>query len=289
MYRKASESLVSFLDNYDAERALTKESLRQYAYAVKSIESWSGRGMQTSDLKPEVFNNWLRDLSEKDLSPSTVACRRRHLLALWRAAAESGKAEEPPRRLRKAKVPWIAPRAWTVDEVRAILATCSTLKRNRPGQMPRGEWWSLAVRIAWETALRSGDLMRLRADAFDRTGLGVVTQSKTSRPVVVRLSESTLGLLQKSLQNHPRKLALPWGASKESFRRQFQLIVKNAGVRPGTWKWLRRSSATDVEKACPGAGAAHLGHAHGSTIAARHYLDPYIIGSPHVMPTMLDN
>jgi integrase len=287
MYGQA-KSVAQFVDQYDLERGLKKESARQYKTVARHISRWAGRELGVHEINPDVFNRWLRDLQETTVSPATVANRRRHLLALWRAAADHGLAEEPPRRLRPAKVPYSPPRAWTVDEIKTLLATCRRLRRTRKGKMPRSVWWSLAVKVAWESGLRLTDVLRLRCDHIQPDGLVVMGQSKTGRPIVFRLSESTIALLNESLQTHPRKLVCPWTATKESFRRQFALIVRRAGIRKGSWKWIRRSSATDVEKACPGAGAAHLGHAHGSTIAARHYLDPYIIGAPRVQPTSLD-
>lgn len=289
MIRAADTALRDFVDAYDLQRGLTKEAARQYRYAAKSMDEWAGRAVAVSELSPDLFNRWLRDLQDEGrLSPATVACRRRHALALWRAAADDRLVEEPPRRLRPAKVPYTPPRAWTVDEVREILATCGKLRRTRKGKMPRAEWWSMAVRIAWDSGLRLSDLLRLKAIDIQPDGRAVVTQSKTSRPVFVTLSPATMEALKASMAAHPRKLICQWDSSRESFRKQFAVIVRRAGVRKGTWKWIRRSSATDVERSCPGAGAAHLGHAHGSDIAAKHYIDPYIVGSSRVAPTPID-
>lgn len=289
MYRRAEKSIVEFVDEYDLERGLVKEAARQYRYAAKSISEWAGRDLCVHELDADTFNRWVRALSEGHLSPSTVANRRRHLLALWRAAADRNLADEPPRsrRLRPVKVPYAPPRAWTVDEIRELLATCSRLRRTRKGKVQRSVLWSLALRVAWESGMRLTDVLRLRVDEIQPDGLAVTGQSKTRRPIVFRLSEPTLALLRDSLATHPRPLVVPWTSTKESFRRQFALVVKRAGVRKGSWKWIRRASATDVEKACPGAGAAHLGHAHGSAIAAKHYLDPYIIGTQRTAPTAL--
>jgi integrase len=249
------------------------------------MNDWAKNNMTVEELCSDTINRWLRDIQARHLSPNTVANRRRHMLALWRAAADGGLCEEPPRRLRPVKVPYQAPRAWTVDEVQAVLDVCKKLRRTRKGKMPRCVLWVLAVRIAWESGMRFVDVVRLRLDDIQPDGLVILGQSKTSRPTIFRLSEATLLLLKESLVQHPRAFACPWASSKESFRRQFAVVVRRAGVRKGTWKWIRRSSATDVEKTCPGAGASHLGHAHGSTIAAKHYIDPYILGSPTVRPT----
>jgi integrase len=288
MFRRADSSVFQFVEAYDLERGLTKEAARQYRYAAKSVSDWAKRPVGVHELEPDLFNRWLRDIQSSHLAPNTVANRRRHLLALWRAAADKGLCQEPPRRLRPAKVPYTPPRAWTVEEVRQLLAVASKLKRTRKGNVPRNVWWSLAVRISWETGLRLVDILRLRCDEVQPDGVMALGQSKTGRAIVCRLTPATVEMLRESLVAHPRKMICPWAKSAETFRSQFKRIVAKAGVRNGSWKWIRRASATDVEKGCPGAGAVHLGHAPGSAIAARHYLDPYIIGAPRTAPTSLD-
>lgn len=288
MYRRASIALLDFVMEYDLERGLKPEAARQYRVAVESVNKWAGRPLVADELEPDLFNRWVQHLQAGKNAPATIANRRRHLLTLWRAAADRGMCQDPPRRLRPARVPYTPPRAWTVDEVKRLLEVAGTLRRTRQGKMNRATFWTLAIRIAWESGLRLGDALKLNAADIQPDGMVVMAQSKTSRPVVFRLTEKTRAMIEQSMQGRARAAVLPWPSTREAFRKQFALIVKKAGVRRGTWKWLRRSSATDVERLCPGAGAPHLGHARGSTIAARHYIDPYIVGAPLVAPTPLD-
>ncbi len=80
--------------------------------------------------------------------------------------------------------------------------------------------------------------------------------------------------LRASLVRCPRELVTPWLGSHETFSDQVRTLVRRAGVRPGTWKWVRRTSATDVEIQEPGAAPRHLGHAPGSKVAYASYVDP---------------
>jgi hypothetical protein len=66
--------------------------------------------------------------------------------------------------------------------------------------------------------------------------------------------------LRATLEVCPRSLVCPWPASGETFRDQVERLVHRAGVRPGTWKWIRRGSGTDVELQARGAGHRHLGN-----------------------------
>ena len=75
-----------------------------------------------------------------------------------------------------------------------------------------------------------------------------------------RLSPSTLAALRASLEACPRKLVCPWPTSPETFRDQMTRLVAKAKIRPGTWKWIRRGSGSDVELQAPGLGHRHLGN-----------------------------
>jgi integrase len=109
-------------------------------------------------------------------------------------------------------------------------------------------------------------------------GTTTIIQAKTGRPVSVVLSPGTLEALRVSLAACPRLLVCPWPASQETFTAQVRVLVRRAGIRAGTWKWLRRASGTDVEVQRPGAGSVHLGHAPGSRVFAESYGDPEILG-----------
>jgi integrase len=224
------------------------------------------------------------------VAPNTVRSKRSHVLIMWRAAADDGLCQLPTRRVRPVNVPWKAPVAWTRDEVESLLAACSGLKRGHRCGLRRSEWFELAIRVAWDLGLRWEDQMaRLEVRLVGPDGTVALQQGKTGRIVLCTLSEPTLAAIRASVEAHPRKLVTPWPCSHETFCSQFKRLVKAAGVRPGTWKWLRRASATDVEIQCPRAASAHLGHTPGSMIAERSYIDPTLVRSarPAVLPRPL--
>jgi integrase len=145
----------------------------------------------------------------------------------------------------------------------------------------------LAVRVAWDTGLRWGDLTALRVDQITEGGLVRLQQSKVRRSLLCRLSPSTWALAQQSVWSCPRGVLLPWTCSHETFGQQVAHLVRLAGIRPGSWKWLRRGSATDVELAEAGSATAFLGHRPGSRVAATNYLDPEILGVNRRLPREL--
>jgi integrase len=281
--------VVDYVRVYATTHQLEAETIRQYVMTAERLEEWAGGVVMLTDLNELLLSAWLRDYAAT-VKPATVRAKRTQLMALWRSAADEYLCDPPTRRVRSARVPWEPRRAWTIDEVNAMVRAAAGLRRSPAGGMPRAEWFDLAIRVAWDSGLRWGDLIRLRT-ADVHGNVVVVSQHKTRRPVCGRLSPSTVAILEDSLRRYPRDLVAPWAASHETFNSQVRRLVARAGIRPGTWKWLRRGSATDVEIQAPGQGLAarHLGHAPGSRVAEIHYLDPAVVAAhtPIVSPREL--
>lgn len=268
-----------FVEWYARSHEVEPGTVYQYRVTADRLDDWAGGAVFLDELDELVVSAWLRDYATT-VRPATVRSKRAQLMALWRAAAAEHLCNPPTRRVRVARVPWTPPTAWTLSEVRQLLQAAATLQRWHPSGMRRAEWWDLAIRMAWDTGLRWGDLVRLRVtDVHD--GAVVVRQSKTRRPHCGRLATSTVAVLRCSLERHPREVLCPWVASRVTFTAQVRRLVSLAGIRPGTWKWLRRGGATDVEAQSPGHGhgARHLGHAPGSKVAALHYVDPAVVAA----------
>lgn len=261
---------------YSLLRDVRPETLRQYTMAADLFERWAGRPVPLAELDEPSVSAWLRDYAAQ-AAPATVRSKKTMILALWRAAADDGLAEEPSaRRVRRVRVPAQAITAWTREEVGRLLEAAAGLPRRHPCGLPRATWFDLAIRVAWDSGLRWGDLVALRVDAVRPDGACTVVQGKTGRPVTFRLSRATLEALAASLEACPRALVCPWPASHETFNAQVRLLVKKAGVRAGTWKWIRRGSGSDVEAQVDGGGHRHLGNTRA--VFDRSYGDPSIIG-----------
>ena len=91
-------------------------------------------------------------------------------------------------------------------------------------------------------------------------------QHKTGGIASGRLHGSTIDALQRLGTDPP----CAWPRRSEAFCRQFARLVAAAGVRPGTFRWLRRSSGSYVEAEHPGQGHRHLGHS-SPEVFRRHY------------------
>lgn len=287
MFRRAGPSTIGeFARGYALWRDVRPKTLCQYQIAADLFERWAGGPVRLDQLDEASVSAWLRDYAA-EVAPATVRSKRVQLLALWRAAAEDGLCDPPVRRVRSVRVPAQVVEAWTQEEVERLLEACRRLPRRHRCGLRRAVWWDLAIRVAWDSGLRWGDLVRLPVAAVRPDGACTVVQGKTGRAVTFRLSGATLEALAASLRACPRDLVCPWPASQETFGSQVRVLVRLAVVRPGTWKWLRRGAATDVEAQQPGAATEQLGHRPGSRIAWESYIDPTIAGRRGVVPRPL--
>lgn len=287
MFRKAGpETLSAYArQGYSLLRDVRPSTLRQYVIAADLVERWAGRPVRLDELDEQSVSEWLRDYSST-VEPATVRGKKNMILALWRAAADDGLASEPlGRRIRKTRVPQKPVVAWTKAEVEQLLEACRGLPRRHRCGLRRSAWFDLAVRVAWDSGLRWGDLIEVPVSAIRPDGSASWTQSKTGKVIGFTLSPSTMEALRASLTACPRDLVCPWPASHETFGDQVERLVSRAGIREGTWKWIRRGSGTDVELQSRGAGHEHLGNTRAVFDAS--YGDRAIIGRQAPTPREL--
>lgn len=270
---------------YSLLRDVRPSTLRQYTIVADLFERWAGHPVLLEQLDERSVSEWLRDYAANH-QPATVRGKKNMILALWRAAADDGACDHPVgRRVRRVTVPQKVVTAWTRDEVEDLLLAAAKLPRMHKCGLRRSEWWPLAIRIAWDSGVRWADQVALPISSITPEGFCSWTAAKTGRVVSFRLAESTMQALAASLVRCPRALAIPWPSSRETFLRQVDLIVEKAGIRKGTWKWIRRGSGTDVELQQEGAGHRHLGNSRA--IFEASYGDQGIIGRRIPVPREL--
>lgn len=263
-------------ESYGLVRGVKAATVRQYVIAADLFERWAGSPVRLDEIDERSVSEFLRDYAEK-VAAATVRAKRVALLALWRAASDDGLCDDPVgRRVRRCSVPESVVEAWTKAEVEKLLETAGSLKRQHSSGMPRSEWWQLAIRVAWDSGLRWADQVAVQVQAVRPDGTVSVRQNKTGKLSTFTFSPSTMQALHESLQRCPRHLVIPWDASGETFRDQVTRLVAKAGIRAGTWKWIRRGSGTDVELQEKGAGHKHLGNT--AAVFDRSYGDKAIIG-----------
>jgi len=286
--RSGPSTLLKYAEEgYSLLRDVRPSTLNQYRIVARLFETWAGAPVLLEQLDEKSVSEWLRDYSAT-AAPATVRGKKNMIMALWRAAADDGLCDLPVgRRVRRCTVPRRAVTAWTYEDVQQLFVAAGGLPRAHKCGLRRSEWWQLAIRVAWDSGIRWSDQVCLPVSAVTPSGAVSWSQGKTGRIVAFRLAPSTLEALRASLAACPRSLVLPWPASQETFTDQVKRLVAKAGIRPGTWKWIRRGSGSDVERQQEGAGSVHLGHAPGSRIFQDSYADLTICGRPVPAPREL--
>ena len=280
------QTLRDYLPAYALTHPLSAQALRQYGIAVALLDRWAGHAVRLDELDAQTVSAWLAHYSQT-VKPQTARSKRRQILALWRSAVDDGLADPVAlmRRVRPVRCPHVPPVAWTLDEINRLIAACAHIPRWHRCGLRRSEWWALAIRVAYDSGLRWEDQMsRLTVDHITPDGYIAWQQHKTGRVVVSRLAPKTMDALAASLKRCPRKLVTPWMGSHETFSDQVRTLARKAGIRAGTWKWIRRAGATEYEIQEPGAAARHLGHAPGSNLAYTSYVDPAIVAAHRSNP-----
>lgn len=253
----------------------------QLRTSIASWEAFAGRPIGISDFCDEPLNRYL-DWLREHRAPDTTRTRRGNLLILWHFAWEEGLIDLPPRKVRRLRPIARQPVAWTLDEVRRLIEESTKL----PGRfwrsaIRRAPWWESLIRCGYDTSLRLGDLLRLRA-AEIRPQMTLV-QHKTRRSVCVALRPATISAIDQTLADEPRDVVWPLWGTEETFFKHLRKLVAGSGIRPGTFRWIRRTAITQLEKIAPGRGTQLAGHAARST-TEQWYLDRSQLAAPPLPP-----
>ena len=266
--------LLGFSFEYALEQGLKGEAAKHLQRTAREFSAFLGRDADFPDLQDHLVNQWLATFDGLR-KPITISNKRRQILTLWRAAFERRLLDRLPTRVRRMRLPEAVPHAWTLEEVQSLRSAANTLPGNfRLTKIPRSDWMTAFVDFEWDTALRLGDALSVeRTDIWPGNYL-VIVQQKTGHSHKCCLSERTMRSLERT-GFQKRSLLFPLWADRSHFYKLFRQLRALAGLGTGSSKWLRRSSATYVEKRQPGAAMRHLGH-RTPGLAYKHYVDPGI-------------
>lgn len=264
-------TIRSFLESVLLERDCTPSHAASLRYRVDVYGVHLGRLATLEDLAPDAVNSWVKSLQEcGKYQPRTVKHFRDAILFLWRNAFERGDVEVPPYRVRQIKIPQEIVRAWTIDELRQLVASVVILRGCVPETaIRRVDWFRAYIYTAYCTGLRRCDLMHWARWEDVSNEILTVVQKKTGYVVSRRLTRQSL----EALELLPgRDFILPWPGDRRRFYESFHRLVRSAGIRPGGPKLLRRTAGSIVERDRPGSGGMFLGH-RDPAMFDRHYHD----------------
>ncbi|HEX3999715.1 MAG TPA: hypothetical protein VHX65_14280 [Pirellulales bacterium] len=256
--------LCDFVAIYERGRDLRPRSIEQYRNVASLLSRHLRRPARIADLNSDTLNAFIAGELER-VSRESARSYRRSLLVLWRDAFERGILTEYPRRVRAIKVPARIIDGYDVEQLGKLLDTAANLDGVWWRTMiERRHWWYAFILTAWNTGLRLGDLLAVEHGQInsqpDGSGRLSVVMSKTGRVINRQLPPTNVAAIDRCIASGlPRKLCFPMGGSRNALLGEFRCIAAAAGLR-GTLRWIRRGSASEVERLCRGAGRLHLGH-----------------------------
>lgn len=266
-------TLTDYLARYSLSHDVTASTIEHYKWVVRSFERLAGP-VELDSLSGDDVNRWLANLKQTGRSAWTIKQRKVSLLVLWRSAWQDGLAP-PIQPVRRLKPLHHDPQAWTLDEVRLLLATAEADKR-------RPLFWASLIRAGYDSGLRLGNLLALRIDQV--SGVMRMRQVKVGAHVAVQLRSETLQAIAAHVAGRPPSdLVWPLWGRREALYRAFRRLVASAGIRRGTFRWLRRTAATQTERVSPGSATALLGHSSRST-TEQWYIDRSQLAKPPLPP-----
>lgn len=277
---------------YRLEREVKDSSVQQLSCTVSLLTQYLGRPATLDDLNDDTINRWVEWMTITPSkrgghrSRSTVATQRNNAVLIWNYAWESERIDRQPRRVRKVKRPRTLPEAWTEKQMAQWLAGCSQITGMVAAcQAPA----KLVIRcyslLAWDTAARTCDLLKLKRSEISSEGAVVIYQEKTGYPVLCRLRPETMAAVDELCRLSGKDTILPF--KRETLLRHWNKVKAVTGL-DGTPKKIRKSRATSAEQRDRGSAPVILGHVPGSTIAYRHYVDRLQILPDPGLPPAID-
>ena len=273
-------TLTTFFNDFYRPLKLRGRSLntiRLYWNTVKQYEKFLGRPATIEeDLNDLQVSRYLEHRS-RERSPFTSEKERNQLCALWRCAADRRLIDMRPC-IPVTPIPIRVPTAWSIEQLKALLATAKVLP-GKVGDVPARVWWTALVQVLWQSAERIGAIMSV--DKFDYTRPMILVRAEHrkggKRDKLFTFTDPVCDLLDVLVKSGNGPKLFAWPRGYEYLWNRFGKIVKAAGLEGGRrnkFHQLRRSAATHYA-ARGGDPTALLDHS--SPRITRAYLDPRFI------------
>lgn len=261
-------TLRGALENYLLYHDLAAGSVDWYRRIVSVFAGWAGRDVPVAEFTGEQISRLILAKQAAGRSPYYLRSLRNGLCAVMHDLRGDG----PRERVRGVRCPPLDPDGWTASEVERLIAVgCQAMP---PASRER---WQLCIALAYYTGLDRVDIERLEQKHFAANGALLYRRRKTG-------SAPTGGVpmdLLAAIRARGKGPICRMGISPEWFRRVFARIVARAGLF-GTFKKLRKSSGSSVERQEPGRGHRHLGNTRA--IFERHYDCRRLSQGPPTLP-----
>lgn len=276
-------------------RITSRTTKNHYECTIRRLRKFLGREPVLSDLSDATCIRFMRwYLEQYEVEPQTVNQRMQHVKALWSWCARERFVEKWPNfhKLPESKP---LPRAWTIDQIKALFRAC----RSTSGFVtciPAGEWWLNLHRFAWESGERIGGILNAHWEDFavDRCMIEIPAKYRKGKVkgMMYFLSEElTADLVAMRPGDEP--LLFPWFADDDTFYNHLTNILKRAGLptdRRSKMHRMRRSFASHLE--ANGGNATDAMKHSSRKITDDSYLDESIVNRTpayKLLPSLTDD
>lgn len=260
-------TLSDAVKHYCLLRPLEPKAEYQIRHSVDLLQRWAARPLRLEELTETLLSEFVKSLESK-LSRRSVINHRANCLSVWNAAADAGLCEYPrPRLVRRLKKPKPRPKAWTLEELRRVLAAAESLDGVTARGIRRCVYFPCLIHVGYETGLRRLDLWRLKRDDVASDGRVSILQHKTGEQQICQLTPQTA----ERFFGIPGREPLAWPSNEKTYYAIWKRLCAAANVPHGATHCVRRTGATHLHLRDPEAVQQYLGHA---TPEMRwHYID----------------
>jgi integrase len=237
-------SITPLLDSYLLAHELKPSSERWYRVVARIYERRAG------ELTADNISRFLAALQTAGRSADYRKGLRNCLVALLRFKGDSGK-------VRPVKLTTLQHAVWDTHDISRLLRAVDAALSKESERV----YWRTLIQAAYWSGLSQCDLHKLEKRHIQNDGTVRGERCKTGKPFLTYIPPELVAHVASGT-------IWPLRTSREYFRRTFRKIVAAAGLI-GSFKTLRKSSGSSVERLHPGQGHRHL--ANSRAIFERHY------------------
>ncbi len=256
-----------------AKISLRPATVRQIELVLSLWGQQLGRAPVVADLTTATIRVYLAWQAARTKA-ATVNSKRAILIALWNVAADEGlTAPAEPRRIRRLPANPVPPQAWSIEQVRSILAAVESLQWESIAGIDAKDWFRAFCLTAYCTGERRGALLAVAPSAVDSDRGTIAFWSRKAQARICPLLPEAIEAIGRI--SGDRDKLFPWPWSGEYFSKRLRQLFKSASVPHGRGKGglahkFRRTCCTLTE-ANGGDGARIIGDTRA--VAEAHYLD----------------
>lgn len=275
--------IISYCERYLLARHVSFDYANTLRSRIGAFCNWAGSDVPAESICCELGNEWLTELAESGMSVWSLVGYRGALLTIWTDAYPTFNSN-PPLGLKKFKRPQLIVEAYNHAEINALLERASRLTTQHIDGNLASNFWQAAINVAYCCGPRRGDLLSVQLKQLSPDNILTFIQHKTGFPHRVVLSAQAMAFVRRL--HSDIGMLLPWPYDIDWFSRKFGRIRDAAGIKRGSFKWIRRSCGSYCEREQRGAGARILGH-RDESVFRRFYNDESISGQSPVSPPPL--